>query len=394
MNKSILLLNCGSSSIKYQVIDANTEEVLGSGLVERISQGGDGVITHKVGGEKFEVVTPLPDHGVALEQVVGLFTEHGPSFADVVAVGHRTVHGGQKFFKPTVINDEVIETLRTLIPLAPLHNPAGISGIEAARKILPNVPHVGIFDTAFFNELPEAAYTYAIPAELSEKHSIRRYGFHGTSHSFVSKSVAELIGKPYDSFNQIVCHLGNGASISAIKNGKPVDTTMGLTPLEGLVMGTRSGDVDPGLFKFLAAQEGLTLDEIDTLLNKKSGVFGLSGLTDMRDLEDAVAAKDPKAIMTWDIYINRILKYVGAYMAILGHVDAITFTAGVGENSDVLRKDVCDRLTGFGFIINDEVNSVRAKEPRIVSKPESTVAICVVPTNEELEMARQVCAVI
>lgn len=394
MASKILLLNAGSSSLKYQLIDADTEEVLGSGICEKITLD-MGSITHKVNGEKFPVELPLPDHKVALKAVLDLFTEHGPSLDGVIAVGHRTVHGGTKFREPVQINAEVIETLRTLIPLAPLHNPAGISGIEAAMEILPDVPHVGIFDTAFFSSLPAEAYTYAIPADLAEKHSIRRYGFHGTSHDFVSHEVATFLGKPYEEVNQIVCHIGNGASISAIKGGQPVDTSMGMTPVEGLVMGTRSGDVDPGLFLFLAHQEGLSTAEIDQLLNKKSGVVGLCGLTDMRDVENAVNAGEPVATLASTIYSRRIAKYIGAYAMLLGgRLDAITFTAGVGENDHTIRKATCDYLSILGVELDEEKNKVRSGEPREISTPASKVKVLVIPTNEELSMARQTLKVV
>lgn len=389
MTRSILLLNCGSSSLKYQLLDADTEAELASGIVQKI---GDGVATldHKVDGQKFHLDEEMPDHKVALARVIAQFTEHGPSLDGVVAVGHRTVHGGETFREPTLVTDEVIAKLTELTPLAPLHNPAGIAGIEAAREILPNVPHVGIFDTAFFSALPPEAYTYAIPADLAKKHGIRRYGFHGTSHDYVSHQVAELLGKPYEQVNQIVCHLGNGASISAIEKGRPIDTTMGMTPVEGLIMGTRSGDVDPGLFAFLARQENMTSADVDTMLNKKSGMLGLSGMIDMRELEDKWVAGDDNATFAMVCYHRRILKYIGAYMALLGHVDAITFTAGIGENAPLSRKWICERLEPWGIVIDDALNEPRSKQPRIVSTPDSKVAVCVVPTNEELAMARQV----
>ncbi len=393
MSRSILLLNCGSSSLKYQLIDADTEEVLGSGICQKV--GLDlGTIDHKANGEKFSLELPLPDHKVALAKVLEQFTEHGPSLDGVIAVGHRTVHGGTKFQEPVQITDEVIETLRELIPLAPLHNPAGIAGIEAAMEVLPDVPHVGIFDTAFFSTLPPEAYTYAIPTELSKKHSIRRYGFHGTSHDYVSHAVADFLGKPYTEVNQIICHIGNGASISAIKGGQAIDTSMGMTPVEGLVMGTRSGDIDPGLFLFLANEEGLSTAEIDNVFNKQSGMLGLCNMTDMRDVEIAVAEGNETAILASKVYSRRIAKYIGAYATLLGSLDAITFTAGVGENDWTIRKAVCEYLGIFGVKLNDAVNVVRSGDTRVISTPDSGVKVLVVPTNEELAMARQTLALI
>lgn len=397
MTRSVLLLNCGSSSLKYQVIDADSEAVLGSGIVQKIGDG-IGTLDHKVtstdGEQKFHLDQAFADHQEALAAVVAQFGEHGPTLDDVIAVGHRTVHGGEEFRAPTPITDEVIATLQRLVPLAPLHNPAGIAGIEAARAILPHVAHVGIFDTAFFGDLPAEAYTYAIDAELAKKHGIRRYGFHGTSHDYVSHKAAETLGREYESLKQIVCHLGNGASISAIRNGKPIDTSMGLTPLEGLVMGTRSGDIDPGIVAFLGRQEGMSTEQVDTLLNKKSGVFGMSGMTDMRDLEDAYQAGDATATAALLVYVHRLVKYIGAYHALLGGAEAISFTAGVGENSDIIRGLVCERLANLGFHLDADKNAVRSKQARVVSVESSPVAILVIPTNEELAMARQVLSTI
>ncbi len=388
MSTPILLLNAGSSSIKYQVIDADDESVLATGLVQRIGDE-SGTIDHTVGGQTFHQERGFPNHGRALKVMVQLFEENGPKLADVVAVGHRTVHGGAAFRETTLVTDEMLDTLRELSPLAPLHNPPAIAGIEAARAALPDVPHVAIFDTAFFSSLPIESYTYALAKDVAEKHGIRRYGFHGTSHSYVSKKVAEVLGRPYEELNQIVCHLGNGASISAIRGGVAVDTSMGLTPLEGLVMGTRSGDVDPGLHAYLSRQVGMSIDDIDTLLNKKSGMLGLCGVTDFRDINDLIAEGNADAKLALDVYVHRLLHYIGAYLAVLGSLDAITFTAGVGENNPGLRKAIIDRLAGFGFSLDDEANTVRSKEPRVVSTPDSKVTVLVVPTNEELAMARE-----
>ncbi|MGB7962675.1 MAG: acetate kinase [Propionicimonas sp.] len=388
MSKPILLLNCGSSSIKYQVIDADTEEVVASGIVQRIGDE-SGSIDHTFAGQTHYQERGFPNHGRALKVLVQVFNDYGPDLNEVIAVGHRTVHGGDRFRSTVIIDDAVLASLSELSPLAPLHNPPGIAGIEAARAALPDVPHVAIFDTAFFGSLPPEAYTYAIDTELATEHGIRKYGFHGTSHSYVSKKVAEVLGRDYGELNQIVCHLGNGASISAIRGGVAVDTSMGLTPLAGLVMGTRSGDVDPGLHAFLGRQLGFGLDEVDALLNKKSGMLGLSGVTDFRDLDELIQQGDERAMVALDVYCHRLLSYIGAYLAVLGRVDAITFTAGVGENNPVVRAKVIHRLAELGFELDDEANAIRSKEPRIISVPGSPVTVLVVPTNEELAMARE-----
>jgi acetate kinase len=385
----ILVLNCGSSSIKYQVIDVDDESRLATGLVQKIGLP-DSTLEHTTQGVTHRIERMVADHQQALELVVSAFGMYGPPLADVVAVGHRAVHGGEAFRQPVRIDAGVIDKLRELSPLAPLHNPPGIAGIEAAMTALPDVPHVAIFDTAFFATLPAEAYTYAIDAELAKTYSIRKYGFHGTSHKYVSERVAELLEKPYDEVDQIVCHLGNGASISAIRGGVAVDTSMGLTPLQGLVMGTRSGDVDPGLHAYLAREANMSVAEIDRMLNNRSGISGLTGGTsDFRDLATRIEAGDGAAKLAYDVYIHRLVSYIGAYLAILGGVDAITFTAGVGENDDAVRESVCDRLAPLGFLLDDEANKVRSKEPRRISQPDSPIQILVVPTNEELAMARE-----
>ena len=393
MSTPILLLNAGSSSIKYQVIDADDEAVLASGIIQRIGDEA-GTIDHTVDGQTHHQTRGFPNHGRALTVLTQMFDEFGPSLASVKAVGHRTVHGGAEFNSTTLIDDEMLEHLRKLSPLAPLHNPPAIAGIEAARRVLPDVPHVAIFDTAFFATLPPEAYTYAVPRELAAEHGIRKYGFHGTSHSYVSRKVADVLGKPYDSFNQIVCHLGNGASISAVDHGVAVEASMGLTPLAGLVMGTRSGDVDPGLHAFLARQVGMSIDDIDTTLNKKSGMLGLCGATDFRDINELVGDGDEAATLALAVYTHRLLSYIGSYIAILGGVEAITFTAGVGENNPLLRAAIAKRLAFLGVTLDDTVNDTRSKEPRVISTPESSIAILVVPTNEELAMARETKAAI
>ncbi|QIK72385.1 acetate kinase [Propioniciclava coleopterorum] len=393
MATPILLLNAGSSSIKYQMIDADTEEVLASGLIERIGQD-VGVLTHKVNGEEFVANEEYSNHSLALAAMVQMFADHGPSLDDVRAVGHRTVHGGDKLTRTMLIDESVVATLEALSPLAPLHNPPGIAGIRGAQKALPNVPHVAVFDTAFFSTLPPASYTYAIPTDVAERYHIRRYGFHGTSHSYVSHRAAELLGKPYEQTSQIVCHLGNGASISAIKDGVAIDTSMGLTPLEGLVMGTRSGDVDPGMIAYLHREAGMSTDAIDTLLNKASGMLGLVGASDMRDVEAAKDDGDERAQLAWDVYIRRIVGYIGRYFVLLGGIDALSFTAGVGENSSSVRRDVVKGLAALGVTLDPVANTLRSKEARAISTKDSAFAVLVVPTNEELQMAREVKAVI
>jgi acetate kinase len=393
MATPILLLNCGSSSIKYQVIDVDDESVLATGLVQKIGLAA-GTIDHTTDGRTEHLDQPIPDHGEALRLVVKAFDSYGPSLADVKAVGHRTVHGGERFRHTVRIDADVIQGLRDLSPLAPLHNPPGIAGIEAAMAVLPDVPHVAVFDTAFFSTLPAEAYTYAIDADVARTHTIRKYGFHGTSHSYVSKKVAEVLGSDLQDLNQIVCHLGNGASISAIRGGVAIETSMGLTPLQGLVMGTRPGDVDPGLHAFLARQ-GMSIDEIDTMLNKRSGLAGLTGgVSDFRDLTSRIAAGDEAATLAYDVYVHRLVFYIGAYLALLGGVDVLVFTAGVGENAADVRESVVDRLAPLGFLLDDEANAVRSKEPRVISLPDSPVTVMVVPTNEELMMARETAAVL
>ncbi|MCW3159207.1 acetate/propionate family kinase [Micropruina sonneratiae] len=388
MTTPILLLNAGSSSIKYQVIDADDEDVLASGIIQRIGDE-SGTIDHTVDGQTFHETRGFPNHGRALTVLVKMFDEHGPALTSVRAVGHRIVHGGSFFNSTTVLTDEVLDRLREVSPLAPLHNPPGLAGVEAAMRSLPDVPHVAIFDTAFFSTLPAEAYTYAIPRELAAEHGIRKYGFHGTSHSYVSRKVAEVLGEPYESFDQIVCHLGNGASISAVRGGEAVEASMGLTPLAGLVMGTRSGDVDPGLHAFLARRLGMSIDDIDTLLNKKSGMLGLSGVTDFRDINELIAEGDADARLALDVYTHRLLSYIGSYIAVLGGVKAITFTAGVGENNPGLRAAIADRLAFLGVTLDAAANDTRSKEPRVISGPDSAITLLVVPTNEELAMARE-----
>ncbi len=390
---TVLVLNSGSSSLKYQLVNPESGEVFAVGLVERIGEP-SGRVTHEVGEDETVRELAIDDHGEALRVVIGLFDEVGPSLSEagIVAVGHRVVHGGTTYSAPTVITDEVVEGIARNNPLAPLHNPANITGIKAARKLL-DVPHVAVFDTAFFSTLPEAAYTYAIDAAVAEKHQIRRYGFHGTSHQYVSEMVSSVLGR--DDLKQVVLHLGNGASASAVRAGRAVDTSMGLTPLEGLVMGTRSGDLDPAIVFHLNRVGDLSINAIDNLLNKGSGLKGISGKGDMREVRSAAEAGEPGAVLALDVYRHRLIKYVGAYAAVLGGIDVLTFTAGVGENSPWLRDDIVSALAHLGLAIDPEKNAVRSKEPRVISPDgHEGPLVMVVPTNEELAIARQSVAAI
>jgi len=392
MSTPILVLNCGSSSIKYQVIDTDTEMVWATGLVEKIGLA-DSELTHTTPDREETLKAPLPDHDAALHLVVKAFADIGPDLSEVVAVGHRTVHGGDRFRDTVLIDDNVIQGLIELSGLAPLHNPPGVAGIKAAQDILPNVPHAAIFDTAFFATLPPESYTYAIDTTVAHQYGIRKYGFHGTSHSYVSKKTAEVLGRDLASFNQIVCHLGNGASISAIKRGMPVETSMGMTPLQGLVMGTRSGDIDPGLFAYLARVADMDSAAVDTFLNKRSGMIGMTGgMNDFRHIMAAMDAGDEAAHLAFDVYVHRLVGYIGSYHALLGGTQALVFTAGVGENAQPVRAAVCERLAPLGFWLDPELNRIRQKTPWVISRPNSPIAILVVPTNEELAMARATAA--
>ncbi len=391
---NILVINCGSSSLKFQLIDAETEKQIAKGLCERIGIDGSQLVYQPAGGEKEETVTPMPDHTKAIELVLNALTNEKTgvvkSLDEIGAVGHRIVHGGEKFASSTIITDEVVETIKACNDLAPLHNPANLIGIDACKKLMPDTPMVGVFDTAFHQTMPKEAYLYGLPYEYYEKYQVRRYGFHGTSHSYVSKRAAELLGKKYEEMKIIVCHLGNGASISAVENGKCVDTSMGLTPLEGLIMGTRSGDIDPAIIEFLAHKENKTIDEIMTVLNKKSGVLGLSGdlSSDFRDLEKSYVAGEDRGLRTIRTFAYRVAKYIGAYTAAMNGVDVICFTAGVGENSPLVRSLACERLGYLGIALDKEKNDKRGEELE-VSTPASKVKVLVVPTNEELAIARE-----
>ncbi|GAB4084302.1 acetate kinase [Myceligenerans cantabricum] len=424
--RTVLVLNSGSSSLKYQLVDPGAGEALAGGVVERIGEE-SGRATHEAHGAQVVRDRAVADHGVALRLVLDLFEEVGPALreAGVVAVGHRVVHGGTSFSAPVVVDDDVVGAVRDLIPLAPLHNPANVTGIEVARELL-DVPHVAVFDTAFFTHLPPAAATYAIDAKTAAEHGVRRYGFHGTSHQFVSSAVAEhpavtaklaAEGRGAESLRQVVLHLGNGASASAVRGGRAVETSMGLTPLEGLVMGTRSGDVDAGIVFHLIRSGRLSVDDVDTLLNKRSGILGLSGVNDMRELRRLVDSGDAGARLALDVYLHRLRKYVGAYAAVLGGIDVLTFTAGVGENAAPVRAGVVDGLGFLGLAVDPARNEERSREARVVSPapgadvtgaghlgvpgPErsdvpaaAAPLVMVVPTNEELAIARQTVALV
>ncbi len=390
MGAHVLVINSGSSSIKYQLVDADTGESLASGLVDRIGQESSH-LKHEAPGGTFELDEPVEDHEAGMARVLAMFAEHGPALiAEALqAVGHRVVQGGNVFAGPAVIDDAVLKQISDLSPLAPLHNPAHVAGIVAARHAFPTVPHVAVFDTSFHQTLPPAAYTYAIDRELAARFSIRRYGAHGTSHRYVARTTAEFLGRDEAELNIIVLHLGNGASATAVRGGKSVETSMGLTPLEGLVMGTRSGDIDPAVLFHLSRVAGMSTDELDNLLNRRSGMLGLSGYTDMRDVHDAVATGDGNARTALEVYVHRIKGYVGNYYAQLGHVDAIAFTAGIGENDDIVRLGSLSGLERLGIRVDPARNAGRKKQITVISPDDSEVTVLVVPTNEELEIARQ-----
>ena len=386
----VLVINSGSSSFKYQLIDVETEQALASGLVERI--GADvGAMTHRAADAAYERELPIPDHAVGFEVMLRAFDEFGPALIEnpPAAIGHRVVQGGARFFHPTLIDDLVEINIDELSVLAPLHNPGAVQGIRAARTAFPDLPHVAVFDTAFHQTLPPAAYTYAIDHDMARKHRIRRYGFHGTSHKFVSEAAAEHLGRPLKELKQLVLHLGNGASITAIDGGLSVETSMGLTPLEGLVMGTRSGDIDPSVLLVLARREEMTPSQLDDFLNKRSGVLGIAGVSDMRDIEERREAGNGAAMLAFDVYIHRLRAYLGAYIAQLGGVDVISFTAGVGENSPLVRAAALETLGFLGVRVDPARNEERRRGIRVISTDDSAVTVLVVPTNEELEIARQ-----
>ena len=395
---NILVINCGSSSLKFQLIDMTTEAVQAKGLCERIGIDGSRIVYTPAGGEKMTIESPMPTHTEAIKLVLDCLTnaEYGviKSLKEINAVGHRVVHGGEKFASSTIITDEVIKVIEECNELAPLHNPANLIGINVCRELMPGVPMVGVFDTAFHQTMPKKAYLYGLPIKAYTDYKIRRYGFHGTSHSFVSKRVAEFLGKPVEDLKTIVCHLGNGASICAVDGGKSVDTSMGFTPLAGLVMGTRSGDIDPAILEYYANKEGLTLSEVTTVLNKKSGMEGLTGgKSDFRDLEEGYEAGDQACIDAIEVFCYNVARFVGAYAASLNGVDVIAFTAGIGENSGFVRGKICEYLGYLGITIDAEQNSKRG-EDIIISTPDSKVTVCVIPTKEELIIDRNTKALV
>lgn len=395
---NVLVINCGSSSLKFQLINSDSEQVLAKGLCERI--GIDGSLTYQpAGGEKVKSDKAMPTHTEAIQFVIDALTDAETgvvkSLDEIGAVGHRVVHGGEKFASSVVITDEVKVAIEECNDLAPLHNPANLIGINACQELMPGTPMVAVFDTAFHQTMPEKAYMYGLPYEYYDKYKVRRYGFHGTSHSFVSKRAAELVGKAYDDVKTIVCHLGNGASICAVNNGQSVDTSMGLTPLEGLVMGTRSGDIDPAILEFIAKKEDLDIAGLMNMLNKKSGVYGLSNnlSSDFRDLEEGANSGNKEAKIALDVFAYRVAKYVGSYVAAMNGVDVIAFTAGIGENSGTVRTAVAKYLGYLGITIDEEANAVRGEEITI-STADSKVKVMVIPTNEELAIARETVALV
>lgn len=395
---NILVVNCGSSSLKYQLINSDTEAVLAKGLCERIGIEGSQIVYQPGDGEKEKTESPMPTHTQAiklvLEALVNEKTGVIKSLNEVGAVGHRVVHGGENFTSSTLLTEEAIKAIEECNDLAPLHNPANLIGIRACQELMPGVPMVAVFDTAFHQTMPEVAYMYGLPYEYYEKYKVRRYGFHGTSHSFVSKRTAEYLGLPLEDSKIIVCHLGNGASICAVKDGKSVDTSMGLTPLEGLVMGTRSGDIDPAIVEFIAKKENLDIAGVMNVLNKNSGVYGLSGISsDFRDLEDAANEGNEAAIRARAVFNYRVAKYIGSYVTVLGGVDAIVFTAGLGENDALVRRDVCSYLAYLGIELDADANKARGKETTL-STADSKVKVVLIPTNEELAIARETVALV
>jgi acetate kinase len=394
---NVLVINCGSSSLKYQLIDSSTEEVLAKGLCERIGIDGR-LVYQKEGCDKEITEADMPTHKQAIQMVLDALVNEKSgaiaSLSEIDAVGHRVVHGGEKFASSTILTDEVLAAIEECNDLAPLHNPANLIGINACRELMPNIPMVGVFDTAFHQTMPKKAYLYGLPYEYYEKYKVRRYGFHGTSHSFVSKRCAEFLGMDYQNSKIIVAHLGNGASISAVLNGACVDTSMGLTPLEGLVMGTRSGDIDPSIIEFIARKENLTLSEVIDVLNKKSGVQGMSRVSsDFRDLEAAYNEGNELAINACEVFAYRVAKYIGSYAAAMNGVDAIAFTAGIGENTSFIREMVLSYLGYLGITMDEEANKKRG-EDTVISTPDSKVKVCIIPTNEELAICRETVALV
>jgi acetate kinase len=389
---NILVINCGSSSLKYQLINMENENVTAKGLVERIGIHGS-ILTHKANDDKFVVEVPMKDHKDAIKHVLEALVDpnHGviKSMSEISAVGHRVVHAGEKYANSVIINDDVMKALDECIKLAPLHNPPNIIGINACKELMPSTPMVAVFDTAFHQTLPKEAYMYALPYDLYEKYGIRKYGFHGTSHKFVSAAAAEMMGKDIKDVKTITCHLGNGASLCAVKGGKSIDTSMGFTPLAGIAMGTRCGDIDPAIITFLIKEARMTADEVNDLINKKSGVLGLSGLSsDFRDLENAAAGGNERAKLALEVYYYRVRQTIGAYTAVLKGADCIVFTAGLGENSSSCREAICEGLDYLGLKLDKELNASARGKKLEISTPDSKVKVFVIPTDEELTIAR------
>jgi acetate kinase len=389
MSRSVLVLNSGSSSVKFQLIDPDSGASLADGIVERIGEDASSA-SMTVGEKEATREDRVADHEAALRTAFELFDEAGTHLDTVglVAVGHRVVHGGPDLYRPTLIDDALVTKLEELAPLAPLHNPPAVLGIRVARKALPDLPHIAVFDTAFFHDLPPAAATYAIDRDIAERWHIRRYGFHGTSHQYVSEQAAAFLDIPLTKLTQIVLHLGNGASASAIVGGRPVDTSMGLTPMEGLVMGTRSGDIDPGVITYLWRTAGMSVDDIESMLNRRAGVRGLGGEIDFRVLHQRIESGDETAQLAYDVYIHRLRKYIGAYLALLGGADVITFTAGVGENDAAVRRDALSGMAALGIELDEHLNASPGKAARRISADKSPTTVLVIPTDEELAIAR------
>ncbi|WP_302063894.1 acetate/propionate family kinase [uncultured Muribaculum sp.] len=396
---NILVLNCGSSSVKYKLINVDDKKTLAEGGVEKIGIPGSFLKFRLPDGSKKVIEEVIPDHRKAIMDILNILTDptYGciSSFKEIDAVGHRVVHGGEKFNKSVLINDEVIEKIKECYDVAPLHNPVNMAGIDAITELMPGVPQVAVFDTAFHQTMPAEAYMYALPYEIYTKYSVRRFGFHGTSHRYVARRVCDFLGVPYENQRIITCHIGNGGSITAVKDGKSIDTSMGLTPVEGLMMGTRVGDVDPGALTFIMDKEHLDTKQLSNLINKKSGVLGISGISsDMRDIDAAIAEGNERAKIALDMYIYRIIKYIGAYTAVLNGVDIIVFTGGVGENQQPLRKAVCEHLSYLGVKIDDAVNASSRGEEKVISAADSKVKVVVIPTDEELMIARDTEAIV
>jgi acetate kinase len=393
MNR-VLVLNTGSSSVKFQLFDMDDRAVLLSGQLERIGEEASRLTWTAKGGDPASTDERVADHREALARIFEVLTARGGVADQLAGIGHRVVHGGERFSAPALIDDQVVEAIREQVPLAPLHNPANLLGIETALATFPDTPQVAVFDTAFHRTMPPRAHRYALPRDLADRLGIRRYGFHGTSHAYVSRLAAAHLGKPLAELNLLTMHLGNGASVAAVAGGRCVDTSMGFTPLEGLVMGTRTGDLDPAVVLYLQREAGMSLDQVDELLNKQSGLKGLTGVNDMREIQRRAAAGDDAAREAFDLYCYRIRKYAGAYAAALGHLDALVFTAGIGEHSAVVRAGVCDGLERFGVRLDPARNHLPSNGPRTVSSDDSTVAVLVVPTDEELEIAEQTLAAV